>query len=148
MRSRGKKVISVAWTGIASTLLINGQTASSVFQLPFDLNETSNSSMKFNSKKAKALSETDVFFWDEGPMAPLDALNATDRLLTRLSTQGLEQLAFGGKIMVLGGDFRQVPPVVNHGSETQIVENSIRSGKIWKSFKRLKLTINMRAGQG
>ena len=80
-------------------------------------------------------------------MAPLDALNATDRLLSRLSTQGLEQLAFGGKIMVLGGDFRQVPPVVNHGSETQIVENSIKSGKIWKSFKRLKLTINMRAGQ-
>jgi hypothetical protein len=145
LRARGKKIISVAWTGIASTLLFKGQTVTSTFQLPIDLHESSNSTMKLNSPKAKLLQDIDVFLWDEAPMTPLDAVNAVNRLLQRLCDPSK---VFGGKLMIMGGDFRQIPPVVPHGTRTQIVENSIKSGLIWNKFVKLELTINMRAGLG
>jgi ATP-dependent DNA helicase PIF1 len=50
---------------------------------------------------------------------------------------------FGGKTIVLGGNFRQVTPVVAHSYKTNIIENSIKSGKLWREFEILKLYINM-----
>jgi hypothetical protein len=38
LRSKKKKVLSVAWTGIAATLLIEGRTVHSTFQLPLEMN--------------------------------------------------------------------------------------------------------------
>jgi ATP-dependent DNA helicase PIF1 len=87
----------------------------------------------------------DLIIWDEAPMAPLQALNTIDRLLRKLMNN---DFPFGGKTIVLGGDFRQVTPVVTHANKTKIIENSIKSGKLWKEFKVMKLYINMRAGEG
>ncbi|XP_052623712.1 uncharacterized protein LOC111912409 [Lactuca sativa] len=56
-----------------------------------------------------------------------------------------EKLPFGGKIMVMGGDFRQVLPIVRRGTRAQIVESSLRMSPLWASVKRLRLIINMRA---
>ena len=70
VRSKGKNVISVAWTGIAATLLIEGRTVHSIFQLPLELNEKTTSNMTLNSKKAKVLRDADLIIWDEAPMAP------------------------------------------------------------------------------
>jgi hypothetical protein len=53
LRSKKKKVLSVGWTGIAATLLIEGRTVHSTFQLPLELNETSTSNMILNSKNIK-----------------------------------------------------------------------------------------------
>ncbi|KEH21798.1 PIF1-like helicase [Medicago truncatula] len=51
---------------------------------------------------------------------------------------------FGGMILVLGGDFRQILPVVRKGTRQDIVDASINSSKIWVYFNVLRLTINMR----
>ena len=83
LQARGKKVISVAWTGIASILLINGRRSKSTFQIPLVLNDTSTSSMSMSSKKARVLRENDLIIWDEAPMAPLHAFNVTDRLFQK-----------------------------------------------------------------
>ena len=65
LRGEAKKVLSVAWTGIASTLLIDGRTVHNAFQIPLDLHEDSRSSMPTQSSKAKYLREVDVIIWDE-----------------------------------------------------------------------------------
>ncbi len=75
-------------------------------------------------------------------MASLQGLNIVDHLLKRLMNN---ELPFGGKAFVLGGDFRQVAPVVKHSSKTKLIENCIKSGKIWNSFQIIKLSKNMRA---
>ena len=54
-------------------------------------------------------------------------------------------LPFGGKTVVLGGDFRQVLPVVRKGSRAQIVGASLRRSYLWESMHHLKLVHNMRA---
>ncbi len=122
--------------------MINGRTVHKLFQIPFRLNECSTSSITLNSAKAHILRNVDLFIWDEAPMASLQGLNIVDHLLKRLMNN---ELPFGGKAFVLGGDFRQVAPVVKHSSKTKIIENCIKSGKIWNSFQIIKLSKNMRA---
>ncbi|XP_024982866.1 ATP-dependent DNA helicase PIF6-like [Cynara cardunculus var. scolymus] len=53
-------------------------------------------------------------------------------------------LPFGGKIMVMEGDFRQVLPVVRRGTRAQIVDSSLRMSPLWSSIKKIRLTLNMR----
>ncbi|XP_057747753.1 uncharacterized protein LOC130966949 [Arachis stenosperma] len=59
-----------------------------------------------------------------------------------------KNLPFGGKVVVLGGDFRQVLPVILKGSRAEIVMASINSSVLWKYCEVLRLTKNMRLGIG
>lgn len=74
-------------------------------------------------------------------MAPLNAVNAIDKLLQDIMNNNL---MFGGKTLVMGGDFKQTPPVINKGNRAAIKENSIKN-LIRNHFQTLKLSINMRA---
>ena len=52
---------------------------------------------------------------------------------------------FGGNVIAFGGDFRQVLPVVRHGSRATIVQASFKRSTLWKHVKVLHLKSNMRA---
>ena len=73
-------------------------------------------------------------------MIPIHALKAINNLLRELTG---ENIPFGGKIFVLGGDFCQVLPVIPHGSHTSIVENCLKRSPFWHHFKIVKITQNM-----
>ncbi|XP_048621802.1 uncharacterized protein LOC111206909 [Brassica napus] len=51
---------------------------------------------------------------------------------------------FGGKVIVFGGDFRQVLHVITGGSKAEIVLAAMNSSYLWEHCKVLKLTKNMR----
>ena len=54
-----------------------------------------------------------LIIWDEAPMTKKQAIEAVDRMLQDVcSCTDL----FGGKVVVFGGDFRQVLPVVTKSS--------------------------------
>ncbi|VDP08631.1 unnamed protein product [Heligmosomoides polygyrus] len=138
--ARRFKALTVAWTGIAANLLPNGRTASSTFRLIVaDQSRTSN--MKRQSKEARDLMSVDIIIWDEAPMAPKLALEAVDALLQDLHQTSVP---FGGKIMLLGGDFRQVLPVVEKGSRFDMVHACIKRSVLWPLFHTFRLTANMR----
>jgi hypothetical protein len=46
--------------------------------------------------------------------------------------------------VVLGGDFRQILPVITKGRREQIVNASIKRSYLWKHFEIFELTKNMR----
>ncbi|KAG8370301.1 hypothetical protein BUALT_Bualt14G0102700 [Buddleja alternifolia] len=50
---------------------------------------------------------------------------------------------FGGKLIVLGGDFKQILPVVTKGRRESIVAASIHKSKLWSQCKVMHLKINM-----
>jgi hypothetical protein len=52
---------------------------------------------------------------------------------------------FGGKCLVLGGDFRQCLPVVLHGTSTQQASACLKSSTLWPYFEQLSLSDNIRA---
>ncbi|GBN03685.1 hypothetical protein AVEN_262776-1 [Araneus ventricosus] len=75
-------------------------------------------------------------------MTHVHAFLAVDRLLQDL-TKCKEP--FGGKVILLGGDFRQVLPVILRGSRTLTVASSLKKHALWLKFHKLYLTKNMRA---
>ena len=56
-------------------------------------------------------------------------------------------LPFGEKTIILGGDFRQILPVVVRGTCPQIIDACLKSSDLWKDFTTMQLTINMRVQQ-
>ena len=138
-------VMTVAWTGIAANLLTERRTVHSRFKLPVLLLEMSTSSIRPNSMKAEEIRKTKVFIWDEAPMASSYALKAIDILLRDIMNINTP---FRGKIMILGGDFRQVLPVIRFANRSELVAASLKSSDLWPYFKIMHLHQNMRTGLG
>ncbi|CAN6873086.1 unnamed protein product, partial [Brassica oleracea] len=150
LRSVGKVVIPVASAGIAALLLPGGRTAHSRFKLPLKLSETSLYEIKYGSMLANLISKTDLIIWDEAPMAHRQTFETLDHTLRDL--QAMEDPAaadkpFGGKTVLLGGDFRQILPVITQGSRHDTVRASISKSYHWSFEQVHTLSINMRLSQ-
>ena len=54
----------------------------------------------------------------------------------------LQDVPFGGKVLILAGDFRQCLPVIKNLNETGIAQRCINSSNLWTKFqiKRQQLT--------
>ncbi|KAK9062252.1 hypothetical protein SSX86_019438 [Deinandra increscens subsp. villosa] len=151
VRSKGDIVLNVASSGIASLLLPGGRTAHSRFRIPINITEDSICGLKQKSDAAELLKRTSLIIWDEAPMTNKHCFEALDRtlndiLLTHKASN--KKCFFGGKVVVFGGDFRQILPVVQGGTDEDIVNASLSSSYIWHECKVLKLTKNMRLTQG
>jgi len=52
---------------------------------------------------------------------------------------------FGGKVVIMGGNFRQVLPVIPKGSKAQMISACIIRSSLWANTKVLHLVQNMRS---
>jgi len=95
------------------------------------------------SPEAALVRAADLIVWDEAPMMHKHVFEAVDRTLRDI--MGRPDVLFGGKVVVLGGDFRQILPVVPRGNRGQIVAASLkRSNIIWPHVHVFQLHENMR----
>lgn len=62
-------------------------------------------------------------------------LQYLDRLLRDVCAL---DLPFGGKVLVLGGDWKQLCPVVEHGTREDQVAESIKSDELFQLFETLR----------
>ena len=92
---------------------IQGKTAHSAFGIPLELDKDSSSSIKVNSNKGDLLKQVDLIVWDEAPMMHKHSFECVDRLLRDITGN---DTVFGGKVVLFGGDFRQILPVVVAGT--------------------------------
>ena len=101
-------------------------------------------SIAYGSPRGEVLKRAKLILWDEAPMGPREALDCVDRLLRDLMDV---DVPFGGKVAVLGGDFRQILPVMPHGSREVVVGHSIQRHPLWLGGKTVihRLSQNMRA---
>ena len=51
---------------------------------------------------------------------------------------------FGGKVVILGGDFRPIPTVIQKGSRAQVCEASLKRAHFWPVMKQMELKIRCR----
>ncbi|KAH0691484.1 hypothetical protein KY289_018842 [Solanum tuberosum] len=114
IRSKGDVVLTVASSGIASLLLPGGRTAHSRFVIPLNITEDSTS------------------------------LDKTLRDIIGYKDATKSELLFGGKTIVLGGDFRRILPVIPKGSRQDIVNATLNFSYLWPHCELLTLTKNMR----
>ncbi|XP_015956596.1 uncharacterized protein LOC107480910 [Arachis duranensis] len=73
-----------------------------------------------------------------------EALDRTLRNLMSVTDQHKTHQPFSGKIVVLGGDFKQILPVIPKESRHDILASAINSFHLWSFCKVLKLHTNMR----
>ncbi|XP_071712983.1 uncharacterized protein [Rutidosis leptorrhynchoides] len=144
LRSRGDIVINFASSGIAALLLMGGRTANSRFSIPINVVEDSFCNIQPDSQLAGLLNESKLIIWDEAPMQHRHCVEAFDRTMNDIIRSDNRDKAFGGKVVVFGGDFRQILPVITKGTRSETVHASLHSSELWRECKVLKLTKNMR----
>ncbi|XP_058742975.1 uncharacterized protein LOC131615798 [Vicia villosa] len=149
LRSKHDICLTVATSGIASLLLPGGRTAHSKFRIPVPTMDNSTCKVEFNDDVADMLRQTKLIICDEAPMAHKYAIESLDRTLKDVMSADKNSTdVFGGKVVVFGGDFRQILPVVPRGSHSDIVHCAINASYIWHSVEVLTLTRNMRLRTG
>ena len=141
VRSQGNIALAMASSGIAALLLQGGRTVHSRMKVPIHLNEISVCSISKQSALARLIQRTRLFVWDEALMTHRHAAECIDRTLRDLCSC---DIPFGGKVIVFGGDFRQILPVIRHGTEADVVSACLNRSPLWSYVKVPKLTINMR----
>ena len=147
VRAQKKIVLTVASSGVASLLLPGGRTAHSRFKIPCDAEEDTVCDIKRGSMLAELIIETSLIIWDEALMTHRKAFETLDRTLRDILAIHSEEAAdkpFGGKVVVLGGDLRQIEHVIEGGSREEIVNVAIVNSPLWQRVEVLHLNQNMR----
>lgn len=92
-------------------MLDGGRTAHSTFKIPLETNETSVYGFTPCSDMARLIKLASIIIWDEASMISRDVIETVNRSIQdimRSVDPDLENIPFGGKVVVFGGDFRQV----------------------------------------
>jgi ATP-dependent DNA helicase PIF1 len=123
LRLEGRIVLCVASSGCAAELLTGGRTAHSTFKLPIPTLEDSICNIVKQSTYADMMREVSLIIWDEVSMQHRHCSETANRSLQDIRND--LQTLFGGIMVVFGGDFRQILPVVLKGFRKQIVDASL-----------------------
>ncbi|CAL5441876.1 unnamed protein product [Camellia sinensis] len=142
IRSKNYIALATATSGVAASILLGGRTAHSRFKIPIDVDTYKSCNIGKQTGLANLLRTTKLIIWDEAPMAKRQNIEALNDMLKDINES---ELLFGGKVVVLGGDFRQIPPVIPKGTKYDSIDASLVNSELWKSIEKIKLTENMRA---
>lgn len=99
--------------------------------------------MEPRSDRAELVKAAKLIVWDEAPMMSRQCFETLDRTMRDI-IRSSEDKPFGGKVVVFGGDFRQILPVILGGGRAENVLAALNSSYLWEHCKVLKLTKNMR----
>ncbi|KZS03775.1 Uncharacterized protein APZ42_033417 [Daphnia magna] len=146
LQGQGKQVIAVASTGIALTLLLDGATYHSQFKIYPPITETTRSKIEEGTYNAQMIRNASLIILDEATMNTNHALDAINYLFQTVMKNRVDP--YGGKVFLVGGDFRQCLPVVRHGNRIQVAEATIINNATWPHFHHFRLVQNMRTTAG
>ncbi|XP_047141069.1 uncharacterized protein LOC124816088 [Hydra vulgaris] len=139
------RTTTAAWTGIAATLLKNRCTLHRLFKLPLPFSKTSTCNVTPNSIHGEFFRQVSLYLLDEASMIPKHALSAIDKLLQDICNN---KFSFGGKVILMGGDFRQILPAVKRGQPAEVVDPCIKCSEHWQYVQKFSLPENMRVQIG
>jgi hypothetical protein len=152
LRSEGKIILVVGTSALAASLYERGRTAHSLFEIPitdvrspFPLhtpmtyniylfiqnNANVHSKIHLTSHRAQLINAASAIIWEELAAANKSAVECCDTVCRQI--RKLNQ-PFGGIPFIGLGDFHQIPPVIKSAGETAILQASMKSSFLWKSF--------------
>ncbi|MCO5559223.1 hypothetical protein L7F22_012818 [Adiantum nelumboides] len=111
------------------------------FKIPLDVDNCSTCNIPVQGHLAELIRVCKLIVCDEAPMTNRNAFEAFDRTLQDIMCS---RKFFGGKVLLLGGDFRQILPVVPKGSRPDIVNATLCCSYLWPQVIVLRLFDNMR----
>ena len=142
LKPEGCIALAMATTGNAARLLHLGRTFHSRMKAPLDPTEKTTFTISAQSSLARLVRRAHLLLIDEATLLHSFQLEALDRTLRDL--MNVQNVAFGGKIIILSGDFRQCLPVIPRANRAKIVNSCINKSYLWKHFQFYSFTENMR----
>ncbi|XP_019173803.1 PREDICTED: uncharacterized protein LOC109169375 [Ipomoea nil] len=100
-----------------------------------------------DSDLVELIKRSKLIIWDESLITQkyyFEALDKAMRDLLRFVIPGSAEKTFDGKTIVLGGDFKQILPVIPKATRPVVVGANINSSYLWRNCKVLRLTKNLR----
>ncbi|XP_022891621.1 uncharacterized protein LOC111406425 [Olea europaea var. sylvestris] len=119
VRSRQLIALATASSGVVASSLPAGRTGHSRFKISLQASSDMRCSVSKQSSLDQLLQMTKLIMWDEAPMINRCAFEVLDKMLKDIIEC---ELLFGVKVVVFGGDFRQVLPVVQRGTKDDIMK--------------------------
>lgn len=107
-------------------------------------NEFLESTVEPHHQRGELLRRCDLIVWDEAPMANCAVLACVEECCRKVTNN---PYVFGGKVVVLLGDFRQTCPVVPRGTRADIVNACISRCCFWSQFHIARLITPIRNAQ-
>ncbi|KAG2705150.1 hypothetical protein I3760_05G039200 [Carya illinoinensis] len=133
--------------GVAASILPGGRTTHSRFKIPLNIEKNSTCNVNKQGNLAKLLRLAKLIIWDEAPMCGKYSIEAVDAVTVDKMLQDINDtnIPFGGKVIVFGGDFRQVLPVIRKSTKEEQIDASFARSHLWSSLIKIKLIENMRS---
>ena len=132
-----------AFTGIAASLLPDGQTINSRFGVPLHVDR--DTTWDHSGPKYEEIKNCDLILWDEVSMSHKYMIEAVDRMMRDLCKNNLP---FGGKVVVFAGDFRQTLPIIVGADMSRSVYVCFKNSReLWPLVEKFSLAQNMRANE-
>ena len=133
-----KQFVTLAPTGVAA-IIAGGDTIHSFFGLPMDVC-IPGAIGKMSEARIMTLIHTDTIIIDEVSMVRCDIIDAIDYTMRKTLRS---TLPFGGKQVVFVGDMFQLPPVVKHGAERELMHDLYHTNDFFfykaDAIKRMRL---------
>ncbi|XP_078431766.1 uncharacterized protein LOC144703444 [Wolffia australiana] len=139
--------MTTATSGIAALLLEGGRTLHSTFKIPIPVTHVSTCGFSPDSMIGHQILSASIIIVDEAPMMHRHVYETLDRSihdLMKTADPYLENIPFGGKVVVMGGDFRQMLPVIHKGSRAMIVNSALNRSDVWRHCSIFWLKTNVR----
>ena len=137
---KGKIVLPTSFMAIAASRLEGGDTCHRVFALPV-ADDTGQdfcpqSRLKTGSAMSALVEAADVMLVDEISMLHRGYLEAISSVTSEI--MGVNE-PFGGKVVIVTGDFKQLTPVVPGISRAALINASVLSSPLWRHFDTVTL---------
>ncbi|KAL3092867.1 hypothetical protein niasHT_030056 [Heterodera trifolii] len=147
-KSAGINFLPMASTGIAAELLYEGQTVHKRLCRLKQVDYSISPNVDNESNFANMLRNIHGILIDEISMQHRDVLEFVDRLLRSVATQQFKDLPFAGKVVIIGGDWKQLAPVIPGGAEREQLEASVKNSQLFADFTTVRLRANHRLRPG
>ena len=125
--------MSCASTGIAADLLIDGATAHRRFGVKNNVKRNDEPKINRHTRFADILDAAQLVIIDEVSMQDRAVLEYIDKLLRYVClSPELKKLPFAGKVIVLGGDWKQLMPVVPGKGAAEQANHSFKNSHLFR----------------
>ena len=135
--------VATSSTGVTAKLLHGGRTAHTQFKISLDATHPS-CNVTPDSQLGEFLRSASLIIWDEAAASNKLNVEAFNVLMQNITQNNH---LFGGKVVVLGGDFRQTLPIVKKGTRADVVQICLNQSFIWDMLHKRQLIVNMRLAQ-
>lgn len=142
LRSKGETVLIVASSGVVALLILGGRTAPSRFRIPLNIDEYSTCEITPKGPLADLIRLEKLIIWDETPMMHKHYIEVVDHTLKDILRA--KNIPFGGKIVVLSGDFHHILLIIHKGTRQEVFHSTINSSPLWSFCEVLTLNTNTR----